>query len=168
MNTGAISGVVLSRVLSRYIGLPAAIAMTLISAHRAHRAYGKLKDLETELLDPLKNEASKWSAAISQLNGARDELTYSQRRHFPEFTVYESQNVRNAVSTESAIRSRSVCRTTSRSTTTEISWFSYRFSSGGSERSWVSPSTRTRTKPSFRARSNRSLNSPFRPRTRGA
>ena len=95
MSTGTIPGVILSRVLARYIGLPAAIAMTLFSAHKAHRAYRKLKDLEAELIDPLKEEAMKWSGAISQLGGAREELTYSQKRHFSEFTSRGSEAFRN-------------------------------------------------------------------------
>ena len=92
MNTGTIPSMILSKVLSRYIGLPAAIAMTLFSAHKAHKAYRKLKVLEAELINPFKVEAGKWSDAISQLGGAREELTYSQKKHFPDFITHNADH----------------------------------------------------------------------------
>ncbi len=71
--------IAITRTLIRYVGLPAAIGLTLFSSHKAYKAYRKLKALEAELINPIKMEAAKWANAISQLGGAEEELTYWEK-----------------------------------------------------------------------------------------
>ncbi len=73
--------IAITRTLVRYVGLPAAIGLTLFSTHKAYKAYQKLKALEAELINPLKKEAAKWANAISQIGGAEEELTFWEKRH---------------------------------------------------------------------------------------
>ena len=76
--------------------------------------------------------------------------------------------MRSAVSIESVSRGRRSSLMTRRSTTAETSCLNFLSSAGTSSSRYVSPSTRTRVKPSLRRLSSTSRCSPLRPRTSGA